>query len=186
MENPQAINTPNGQTPPPIQPTGQTPQPQEPQRKPRRASTKPQGLYDHIGQTIAYSFAVTVSVALWAAGAWFTLAALQAFGMNTSNLAWWLLPIGITGIEIWLMPSVSTRWQTFIMFCLILAVDVASSWYGVIDFFAGKHMPFGPGFTVPTSGIALHIFAVVASLMLAFAPEKLGKYAGAELLKVWK
>jgi hypothetical protein len=174
----------------PVSPTQQVAEPtvqerpQKPQ-KPRQPSTN--GLYDKLGQTVAFAFGLTVSIALWAAGAYFTLRALDAVGVSgATSLVWWLLPLGITGAEIWLMPRSSSRWQTVALFGLVLAVDVASSWYGVIDVLGGRSMPLGPGFTVPTTGTAVHVFAVVSALALAFLPEKLGKYAGAELLKVWR
>lgn len=190
-EKPKIVGTPESSTPPtpparqpeqvPEQP--RTPQPAAVAARPRQQRS---GLYDQFGQTVAYSFGFAIAVALWLAGAAFTLAALTAIGVNTTNPAWWLLPLGITGAEIWLMPRAGTRWQTLILFGLVLAVDVTSSWYGVIDTLGGMFMPLGPGFTVPTSGTALHVVAVVAGLVLAFIPEKLGKYAGAELVKVWR
>lgn len=161
-----------------------------PERAPRQAVAKPRqqaaGLYDRLGQTVAYATGLAISLALWAGGAFFTLTALDALGVNVSSPAWWLLPLGITGAEIWLMPRSGTRWPAFALFGLVLAVDVASSWYGLIDTLGGKFMPFGPGFNVPTSGMPLHVFAVASALVLAFAPEKLGKWASAELLKVWR
>jgi hypothetical protein len=184
----QAIPTPGmaAASPPPPQPVIEPPiqeQPQKPQ-KPQQSSS---GLYDKFGQTVAFSFGLAISIGLWAAGAYFTLNALEAVGVpNAMSLAWWLLPLGITGAEIWLMPRSSSRWQTVALFGFVLALDVASSWYGVLDKLGGRAMPLGPGFTVPAAGTAAHIFAVVAALALAFLPEKLGKYAGAELLKVWR
>ncbi len=151
--------------------------------KPRQQRSS---LYDQFGQTIAFTFGLSISGALWLAGALCTLAALTAVGVNTSSVVWWLLPLGITGAEIWLMPAAGTRWQTLALFGLVLAVDVTSSWYGVINTLGGMFIPLGPGFTVPTSGTPLHIFAVVTGLVLAFIPEKLAKYTGAELLKVWR
>ena len=143
------------------------------------------GAYDKAGLSIAYVFSCALSLLLWVAGAYFTIAALRAFGVQATG-AWWLLPVGITAIELWLMPRAGTRWQAVAFFALVLAADVLSSWYGVLDTMGGRFVPLGAGFTIPQTGAALHIGAVAVSLAFAFLPEKLARWSIAELWKVWR
>ena len=169
-------------------PTPESPPPEElrPSRTASRRSTlAANSTYDKIGLTVALFVALAFAAIMWLAGAFFTLTAL---GINLGAgwaLAWWLLPLLITGIEIWLMPRAGMGGRLITMFGIVLALDVASSWYGVIKWLGGRFITLGPGFTVPEGGPVLHILAVIAGLVLAFYPEKLARKAWAELMKVW-
>ena len=160
------------------------------QPKPRGATSTGPGLYNQLGQSVAFMTSLAIAASLWFAGAYFTLAAIAPDTARTlaggQALAWWLLPMGITGVEIWLMPRTGVRALGLITFALVLAVDISTSWYGVIDVVGGQFFKMGPGFTAPTGGPWLHAFAVVSALVLAFIPEKLARWAWAELLNVWR
>lgn len=151
----------------------------------RTKRTKP-GAYDKAGITFAYAASGVLSVALWYAGAYFTIAALKAFGINTSNPTWWLLPVAITAIEIWLMPRTGVRWQAVAFFAVVLLADVLSSWYGVIATLGGRFLPLGAGWTIPKDGVLLQACAILISLIFAFMPERLARWSLTELWKVWR
>ena len=169
---------------PQVQPTAErspTQQTAERTRRPRLT------VYDKIGMTIAYLFSLAAAAVLWWIGARFTLVAFGGFfGTSLTLLLWWLIPIGITAIEIWLMPRRGARWQIVSIFLVILLVDVCSSWYGTTATLGGRFVPLGTRFTVPTGGAVLHSFAIVAGIILAFIPEKLARWAASELWKLWR
>lgn len=154
--------------------------------KPPRSKPLRPGWYDQLGITGAYAATLALSGLLWYWGAFFTLAALTAFGITTNNPAWWFLPAGITLVEIWLMPRAGLGWQSVVAFVLVLAFDISTSWYGAIDRLAGELVPLGPGFRLPTGGIALHIGVILVALALAFIPEKLGRWSVGQLVAQWR
>ena len=154
--------------------------------KSSRPKTLRPGWYDQLGITGAYTATLALAGLLWYWGAFFTLAALTAFGVTTNNLAWWLLPAGITLVEIWLMPRAGLGWQSVVAFGLVLAFDISTSWYGAIDRLAGELVPLGPGFRLPNSGMALHIGVILVALALAFIPEKLGRWSVGQLVAQWR
>ena len=152
--------------------------------RPERRKIARSGLYDKIGITIAQVGTIAIAGLLWFVGAFYTLAALQTFGLNTANLLWWIVPMVITAIELWLMPKRGTSWQSFTAFTIVLVVDVGTSWQGLTSF-AGKTLPLFGGLTLPQGGVTLHIIAGIIGLVLAFIPEKLARHGIRELLKVW-
>lgn len=184
METLQGI-TVGTETAAPVQPERTQPErtQERPQERPKRTRTS---AYDKAGLSIAYVFSCCLSLLLWFAGAYFTIAALNAFGLHATGAAWWLLPVGITAIELWLMPRAGTRWQAVAFFVVVLIIDILSSWYGVLDTMGGRFVPLGAGFTIPKTGAALHIGAIMVSLIFAFMPEKLARWSIAELWKVWR
>ena len=169
----------------PIEAPARQPQPAQErlQERTRRPRT---GAYDKAGQSLAYFASGLLSIALWYAGAYFTIAALKSFGINASGPVWWLIPGAITVIEIWLMPRAGVRWQAVSFFAVVLLADVLSSWYGVVATLGGRFLPLGAGWTIPESGPALQIGAIAISLIFAFMPERLARWSISELWKVWK
>jgi hypothetical protein len=161
-----------------------------PERTVERAVTRPKQskptTYDKAGLSFAYAASGVLSIALWYAGAYFTIAALRAFGINTTNPAWWLLPVAITTIEIWLMPRAGVRWQAVAFFAVVLLADVLSSWYGVVATLGGRFLPLGAGWTIPKDGMMLQAGAILISLIFAFMPERLARWSLTELWKVWR
>lgn len=154
------------------------------ERRERRRRIKP-GTYDKIGTSITYSAGIAIAGLLWIAGAYFTLQALKAFNVRTTSILWWTVPIAITAIELWQMPKAGQRWQASLLFVCILGIDVASSWYGLLETVAGRFVPLGTGFTIPTGGTALHLGVVIVALVFAFLPEKLIRWAVDELATLW-
>lgn len=163
-------------------------QPKE-QPQPRRTSSRRiSTAYDKAGTTVAYAGAMFLAGLLWYLGAFFTLTFLQTQGLEIQHLGLvaWLVPLGITAIELWLMPRTGTRWQSVLVFLAVLAFDVGTSWSGAITWGAGKHIALFNGFTLPKAGLTLHALALVLGLVFAFLPEKIGRWAAAELWHVWR
>lgn len=154
--------------------------------RPQRPKAKPNTTYDKTLESMAYIASFCMALALWYIGAYFTLAAVAQLGIATSHLAWWLIPIAITAIELSLIEKIKGGWQSIAIFTTVLALDIASSWYGIVTKLGGEFVPLGAGFSIPTTGTALHAGAILASLVFAFAPEKIARWAFAELRRVWK
>lgn len=165
---------------PDIAPERPAERPQERTRRPRTAA------YDKAGLSFAYAASGVLSIALWYVGAYFTIAALRAFGIQANGPLWWLLPAAITAIEIWLMPRAGVRWQAVAFFAVVLLADVLSSWYGVVATLGGRFLPLGSGWTIPSGGAALQVGAILISLVVAFMPERLARWSLHELWKVWR
>ncbi len=163
----------------PTQPERTTTQPKE------RARTRHKDMYDKVGYTIALIASLAIAGLFWYIGAYYTLRGLSAFKVNTSSGAWWILPLAITAVELWLMPKRGTRWQAVGMFMLILAFDIATSWHGLLADLGGKSLPLATGITLPNGGAEFHLLCVVISLACAFLPEKLGKWAYREITGTW-
>lgn len=154
--------------------------------RPQRPKTRSNTTYDKTLESLAYIASFCIAVALWYVGAYFTLAAIAELGIATTHLAWWLIPIAITAIELSLIGKIQEKWQSIAIFASVLALDIASSWYGILTKLGGEFVPLGAGFTIPTTGTVLHAGAIIASLIFAFAPEKIARWAFSELKRVWK
>lgn len=158
------------------------PIPQTPTRERTKKATN--SMYDQIGRTVAYIGMIGIGALLWYIGAFYTLAALRSVGLQTNGLIWWLVPAIITAIELWFMPKRSTGWQTLIAFCVVLLIDVGTSWQGLTSF-AGKTLPLFGGIQLPASGGELHMTAAIFALVVAFLPEKLVRAGILEIKKAW-
>lgn len=141
-------------------------------------------LYDKIGRTGAYCGVIAIGGLLWYVGAFYTLAALRSFGLQANGVLWWIVPVIITMIELWLMPKKSQNGLLLAAFGLVLLVDVGTSWQGLTSF-AGKTLPLFGGVTLPASGTGLHGTAAIIALVLAFIPEKIARAGAVELKKLW-
>lgn len=148
----------------------------------RKAQTD---LYNKIGYTIALIMGLGFALLMWFIGARYTVLGLQLFGFKTTSTGWYILPLGITAVELWLMPKRGNHLLSVFFFLLILAFDVLTSWYGLRLDLAGRNLPLGTGWQLPSNGTPFHIACVVLSLGFAFLPEKLGKWAGREMMGVW-
>lgn len=142
-------------------------------------------LYNKIGYSLAILASFGVAGLFWYIGAYYTLRGLTAFGLDVQSLTWWLLPIFITAVELWLMPKKGTAGFAVVMFFMILGFDVLTSWFGLINDLAGRNLPLGAGITLPTGGTVLHSLCIVLSLVFAFLPEKLGRWAYREITGTW-
>lgn len=152
-----------------------------PRERTKRATAS---LYDKLGTSAAYSGVIAIGGLLWYVGAFYTLAALRSFGLQTNGLLWWCVPVIITTIELALMQQKSKHQLLIGVFALVLIIDVGTSWQGLTSF-AGKTLPLFGGIQLPASGAALHITAAIIALVLAIAPEKIARAGINELKKVW-
>lgn len=157
-------------------------------RTERRTSSTNKGLYDRAGMTLALLLSLAIAAGLWAGGAFFTLSFFRSIGVHLDprNVAAWLLPLAITAGELWLWPKVGQRWQAVLIFFVVLAFDVGTSWAGAVQWGAGRYIPLFTGITLAQGGWPLHVLALTAGLSFAFLPEKLTRYALAELQRTWR
>ena len=123
---------------------------------------------------------------MWYAGALFTLVAVAALGIPLQNLGmWqWMIPTGISVIELYWWPRDSSPAKLSV-FVAIAGVDLLSTLYGIIQWGAGLFIPIGTGYALPHEGAGLLVPAVLFSLVLTFAPERLAVWSLRELRAIW-
>ncbi len=157
-------------------------------RTERRPTAIGKGLYDRVGMTLALLLSLAIGAGLWLGGAFFTLSFFQSTGLQLDprNVAAWLLPLAITAGELWLWPKAGQRWQAVLIFIAVLAFDVGTSWAGAVAWGSGRYIPLFAGFTLAQSGWPLHVLALTSGLAFAFLPEKIARYALAELQRTWR
>lgn len=153
-----------------------------------RTNARIQQTYNQLGRSLALVLSCTIAIGLWLAGAYFTLTFLQGVGFTVmgAGIVVWLIPLAITAVELWLWPKTDTHWQEILMFLTILAVDLGTSWRGFVEWGAGREIPLFTGFVIPIAGWYLHGIALVIGMILAFAPEKIGRWALSELWRLWR
>ena len=191
------MDVPHTQTPPAPNDVIVTPAPTIPMERAERAEATPSrtskkltaaaGLYDRAGVTLALLGSLAIAAGLWWVGAYFTLRFLASAGLKMAgtDAAAWLIPMTITAIELWLLSRIRTNWQALVIFLTVLAFDIGTSWGGFVAWGAGRHVSLFAGFTIPTDGRTLHLVAIVLGLIWAFLPEKIARWAVAELRRVW-
>jgi hypothetical protein len=164
------------------------PTPHAPTRQ-RAASTPADApLYNRVQSTIALCFAIFIAGLLWWFGAYFTLQALASFGIKLAGVGWWqwLIPVAITASELALWPHRASGPLQFLFFAGVGLFDIGTSFAGLTVWGAGRPIPLFVGFTIPQAGWGLVGFALVVALVLAFIPERLIRWAGPDLLALWK
>jgi hypothetical protein len=145
-------------------------------------------LYKRVQTTIALCFAISIAGLLWWFGAYFTLQALASFGVKLAGVGWWqwIIPAAITASELALWPHRASGPLQFLFFAVVGFFDIGTSFAGLTVWGAGRPIPLFVGFTIPQAGWGLVGFALVVALVLAFIPERLIRWAGPDLLALWK
>ncbi len=154
-------------------------------RQTQRSKTS---VYDQILESLAYIASFIIAAGLWIAGAFFTLVFLQGTGLPINGLSWgqWSIPLLVSAVELKLWPQRGRGPQRLLVWFVVLAFDIGTSWAGLVSWGAGRHINLFSGITLPSGGAGLAIFALVLGLLFAFAPEKLGKWAVRELRALWR
>ena len=158
------------------------------QRATPKPRTKP-SIYDQTLEAMAYIASLAIAAGLWLAGAFFTLVFLQHANVPyiaPTVLAAWLVPAFISAIELKLWPARGRSPYRAIIWLLVLAFDIGTSFAGLIEWGAGRQIDLFTGITLPSSGTGLWIFASGLGLTFAFAPERIGRWAIRELRTLLK
>lgn len=177
-----AVSTPAAWAPP----VRETPQKQT-SRQPRPAPAMLGDLYSRLGRSMALCGFLALSSLLWYAGAFFTLSFLEHwYSVSRLGLFQWLIPMAITTIEVFLWP----RWSGFpaqwLGFLSVLLFDVGTTVSGLMPLIAGRAVDLFGGFSLPVAGLSLYTLSIAGGLLLAYGPEKLGKWALSELYSLWR
>jgi hypothetical protein len=137
---------------------------------------------------MAYVASLAIAGGLWAAGAFFTLVFLRGAGvpLAPAQLVAWLVPAFVSAVELKLWPARGRSPIRALVWLGVVTFDVGASFAGLVQWGAGRRINLFTGFTLPTTGAALWVFALGAGLVFAFAPEKIGKWAGRELRALLK
>jgi hypothetical protein len=182
----QATVAPTAPAAPPMPPRTTTPRPAAPS-SPARERKRTPNLLRQLGESLTALFALATAGAMWYAGAVFTLVALAAIGIPVERLGmWqWAIPAGFSLIELYWWPRDGSPAKLSV-FVGIAGADLLSTLYGVIEWGAGLFIPLGTGYTLPQDGPGLLIPAVILSLVLTFAPERLALWSISELRAIWR
>ena len=156
-----------------------------------RATTKPRskpGIYDQILEGMAYIASLAIGLALWVAGAFFTLVFLEGAGVPVApaQALAWLIPAFVSAVELKLWPARGRSPIRGLIWLGVLAFDVGTSFAGLVEWAGGRHINLFTGFTLPTTGTTLWLLALILGLLFAFAPERIGKFAVRELRTLLK
>ena len=144
-------------------------------------------LYSRLGRSIALLGFLALSGLLWYAGAAFTLLFLASwYNVAALGLGQWVIPLAITATEIFLWPRWRGSWPQWIGFSAVLLFDVGTTCFGLMPLIAGREVNLFGGFTLPQAGAWLYGFGIIGGLLLAYGPEKLGKWALSELYALWR
>jgi len=148
-----------------------------------RARKKGVTLYDRIMESVAHITTLVGASALWWIGAQFTLAfmALLHIPVGSLSYAQWLIPIGITAIEMRYWPRKGMNRNLIIVFLVIAGIDLATSLIGGKQWLTGRDIG---SYIIPDTGVLWGVSLIVACFS-AFWPEKLARAAITELRKIW-
>ncbi len=143
-------------------------------------------LYSRLGRSIALLGFTLLSGFLWYAGAYFTLAFLERwYPVSSLGLAQWLIPLAITATEIFLWPQ-RASWPQRIGFWSVLLFDIGTTYSGLLPLIAGRRVDIFGSHVIPEAGAVLYAIGILSGLLLAYGPEKLGKWALSELYALWR
>jgi len=156
-------------------------------KKPTATPAKHTAAYGTFVDILVALFVMGIGLALWYAGAYFTITALIKLGVPLDTLDGfeWFIPIGVSLLELRYWPSVMQTQMKTLALLLVGGFDLLSTTYGVFLWFPGKTIPLGMGYTIPHNGIALLIPVFLVSLILTFGPERFIVWAGKEMKRMW-
>jgi hypothetical protein len=156
----------------------------KPSTTPAKGSTAYSGYID----ILVALFLMAVGLALWLAGAYFTITSLITLGVPMGKLDGfeWLIPIGVSLLELRYWPSVKQTQVKTLALLLVGGFDLLSTAYGVFLWFPGKTIPLGMGYTMPANGLALLIPVFIVSIILTFGPERIVVWSGKEIKRMWR
>jgi hypothetical protein len=144
-------------------------------------------LYSRLGRSIALCGFLALSSLLWYAGAFFTLSFLESwYTVSRLGLLQWLIPLAITATEIFLWPRWRGSLAQWLGFSAVLLFDVGTTVSGLLPLLAGRAVDLFGGFQLPEAGAWLYSLSIAGGLLLAYGPEKLGKWALGELYGLWR
>lgn len=160
--------------------------PAEPKTAKGTARTGTGKVSARLAESLATGGALLLAGLGWAIGGFFTITALRALGLPLDALGWWawLIPAAISAIELRWWPTRARGWQIGV-FWLVALVDLASTYYGLSLYLAGRLIPLGPGFMLTSGSTALIAVCLAAAALLTFLPERLAKAALRGLAGVW-
>lgn len=156
-------------------------------KKPTVSPAKHATAYGAFVDIFVALFVLCIGLALWYAGAFFTITALVRLGIPLRKLDGfeWLIPIGVSLLELRYWPNVKTTQFKTLILLLVGGFDLLSTTYGVYLWFPGKVIPLGMGYTIPKNGVALLIPVLLVSFVLTFGPERIVVWASKEIQKKW-
>lgn len=148
----------------------------------RRANTH---WYDRGVESLANLAALAFAAALWYVGAQFTLAFFAGVGLPAANLgiAKWLIPVGISAIQIKFWPHSRLKPHLLWMFLGVTSFDLATSVFGGKQWLAGRLIV--DGITIPATGAPPWVLSLIAACVCTFWPERLARTAVGELRRIW-
>jgi magnesium-transporting ATPase (P-type) len=158
---------------PPSQPSV----PRAKQKPARRTSSLT--LYDKIMNKIGLSLGVLLCIILWGTGGYFTLVWLrslglpvQVFGSPVILTIWWLIPLGITILEVGLDPERSPyeNRHSFWAWIVILGFDTLATAAGIVSMIQGKNIA-----SQTIEWYTAWLIGIFVGLVLARYPEKFGR-----------
>lgn len=157
--------------------------------RPRRAAPVlvVHNVYELVGTTVGLVFSLTIGLGLWIAGAWCTLQFLADLGLGLATWGYWqwLVPLGISGAELFLWPRSRRRVMPGLMFLAVLAFDVGTTYAGFVAIAGGRVLPIFAGIHLPSSGPGLAVLGVAAGLLCAFGPERIARWVVGDLYVLW-
>jgi hypothetical protein len=182
----QATAAPAAPAAPPMPPRSTMPKPAAPS-SPTRERKRTPNLFRQLGESLAAMAVLALAGAMWYAGAVFTLVALAAIGIPLERLGMWRwgIPAGISLIELFWWPRDGSPAKLSV-FVAIAGIDLLSTLYGITQWSAGLFIPIGTGYALPQEGAGLLVPAIIFSLVLTFAPERMALWSLRELRAIWR
>lgn len=155
-------------------------------KKPATPSTR-SAPYSTFFDILVALFLMGVGLALWYAGAYFTIAAFVTLGvpLHTLDGFEWLIPVSVSLLELRYWPGVKQTQVKTLALLLVGGFDLLSTAYGVLLWFPGRTIPLGLGYTMPSRGLALVLPVFVISLILTFGPERIVVWSANEIKRMW-